>query len=224
VTAGLRSHRRGAFITLEGVEGVGKSTNLAFVAERLRAAGKTVIMTREPGGVPVAERIREVLLADSPKAMPPLTELLLMFAARAAHLRELVWPALDQGQWVVCDRFTDASYAYQGGGRGLDDAVIASIETAVQGTFRPDLTLLLDASWQGTRLRRDRRGAADRFELEGREFFDRVRAAYLARARAEPGRIRLIDAGGELPLVQQAIGRAVTSFLESLETDTPSDG
>ncbi|GIK34071.1 MAG: hypothetical protein AMXMBFR45_19730 [Gammaproteobacteria bacterium] len=223
MTAASEHPGRGAFITLEGVEGSGKSTNLAFVAERLRAAGKTVVMTREPGGVPVAERIREVLLAGDPGSMPPLTELLLMFAARAAHLRELVWPALEQGQWVVCDRFTDASYAYQGGGRGLPVTLIASLEASVQGAFRPDLTLLLDASWQGTRTRRDQRGTADRFELEGRDFFDRVRACYLDRARGEPGRFRVIDAGCELPEVQEALSRALDVFLESFQKSIASD-
>lgn len=222
MTAAAAQSGRGAFITLEGVEGAGKSTNLAFVAERLRAAGKSVIMTREPGGVPVAEKIREVLLAGREGSMPPLTELLLMFAARAAHLRELVWPALEQGQWVVCDRFTDASYAYQGGGRGLPESLIASLEQSVQGAFRPDLTLLLDATWQGTRARRDRRGAADRFELEGREFFDRVRTSYLDRARGEPGRIRVIDAGDELPAVQGALSRTLATFLDSFQKNATS--
>ena len=171
----------------------------------------------------MAEKIREVLLAGNPGSMPPLTELLLMFAARAAHLRELVWPALEQGRWVVCDRFTDASYAYQGGGRGLPGTLIASLEASVQGAFRPDLTLLLDASWQGTRTRRDQRGAADRFELEGRDFFDRVRASYLDRARGEPGRFRVIDAGCELPEVQEALSRALDVFLESFQKSIASD-
>lgn len=205
---------RGAFITLEGVEGVGKSTNMAFVGDLLHAAGKRVILTREPGGVPVAEQIRGVLLTTSGAPVPPLTELLLMFAARAAHLGDLVWPALERGDWVVCDRFTDASYAYQGGGRRLPEAVIAGLETAVQGNFRPDLTLLLDASWAGTRARRARRGASDRFELEGQEFFERVRAVYLERARRDPARIRVIDAERDLADVQASIAAAVADFID----------
>ncbi|MCC7330289.1 MAG: dTMP kinase [Gammaproteobacteria bacterium] len=204
--------KRGAFITLEGVEGVGKSTNLAFVGDWLRQAGKPVLLTREPGGVAVAERIREILLASDATPMPPLTELLLMFAARSAHLAGRVWPALEHGEWVVCDRFTDASYAYQGGGRLLPEQVIATLEATVQGDFRPDLTLLLDASWQGTRARRDSRGTADRFELEGQAFFDRVRRTYLERAQREPGRIRIIDAEADLAGVQAAIARELAAF------------
>ncbi len=204
---------RGAFISLEGVEGVGKSTNLAFVGARLRQAGKTVIMTREPGGVPVAERVREVLLASNAAPMPALAELLLMFAARAAHLSELILPALEQGTWVVCDRFTDASYAYQGSGRGLGEPVVASLEAVVQGGFRPDLTLLLDAGWAATRRRRDQRGVVDRFELEGKAFFDRVRAGYLERARRYPERIHLIDAEQDLSQVQAEINQRITDFL-----------
>ena len=127
---------RGRFITLEGIEGVGKSTNLTFVADYLRQAGKPVVVTREPGGVPIAERIRDVLLAANGQPVPPVTELLLMFAARSAHLAQLIRPQLDQGQWVVCDRFTDASYAYQGAGRGLPEAAIRDLEVLVQGSFR----------------------------------------------------------------------------------------
>ena len=204
---------RGRFVTLEGPEGVGKSTNLAFVAQWLRAAGVDVVTTREPGGVPLAERIRQVLLAVDGTPMPPVSELLLMFAARAAHLAELVWPALERGQWVVCDRFTDATYAYQGGGRRLGTSTIAALETAVQGDFRPDLTLLLDASWTGTRERRRQRGAVDRFELEGRDFYDRVRATYLARAAAEPGRMRVVDAEQPLGEVQARLAAELAGLL-----------
>ncbi len=204
---------RGRFITLEGIEGVGKSTNLAFVANYLRRAGKTVIMTREPGGVPVAERIRDVLLTTDREPVPPLSELLLMFAARAAHLAQLIRPELDRGHWVVCDRFTDASYAYQGGGRGLPAHAIAELEALVQGALRPDLTLLLDADWNSTLERRDHRGAHDRFEREGPEFFGRVRNAYLERARNDPRRIRVIDASRAVEAVQADIGAALADFL-----------
>lgn len=193
---------RGRFITLEGIEGVGKSTNLAFVADYLRHTGKHVVVTREPGGVPVAERIRELILAPSDSSVPPMTELLLMFAARAAHLSELILPELRQGHWVVCDRFTDASYAYQGAGRGLGDEAIKSLEYLVQRGFQPDLTLLLDADWETTRRRCDRRGVRDRFEQEDREFFERVRAAYLGRARLEPRRFCVVDASRDVAQVQ----------------------
>jgi dTMP kinase len=212
VTAAAR-HVRGRFITLEGVEGVGKSTNLAFVAGYLRNAGKSVVVTREPGGVPIAECIRDVLLATDGEPLPAITELLLMFAARAAHLAELIRPELDRGHWVVCDRFTDASYAYQGSGRGLPSSIIEQLEALVQGHLRPDLTLLLDADWDVTRGRRDSRGVRDRFELEDRAFFERVRAGYLARARLDPGRIKLIDANRPLAGVQSEIVAALAGLL-----------
>jgi len=207
--------RRGAFITLEGVEGVGKSTNLAFIGEWLRKAGKRLVLTREPGGVPLAEQIRGLLLQDTGRPMPAMSELLLVFAARAAHLDELILPALERGEWVVSDRFTDASHAYQGGGRGLPRDCIAGLEGMVQGSFRPDLTLLLDAGWEATRARRDQRGTTDRFEAEGRAFFERVRAGYLERAHDEPGRIRLIDAERPLPEVRAQIERELSSFCKA---------
>lgn len=206
----------GKFITLEGIEGVGKSTNLAFVAEQLRDAGKTVIVTREPGGTPLAERLRDALLA-SEHAVPPTAELLLMFAARSSHLQDLVAPALARGDWVVCDRFTDATYAYQGGGRGLDMAFIATLEQAVQGDLRPDLTLLLDATPAATAGRRSRRGSDDRFELEQADFFQRVRQVYLDRARAEPDRIKVVDAARTLPEVQARLSDTLSDFYKTLE-------
>ena len=208
---------RGRFITLEGVEGVGKSTHLVFVADCLRRAGKSVVMTREPGGVPIAERIREVLLATDGQPMPPVSELLLMFAARAVHLEQLILPELDRGQWVVCDRFTDASYAYQGAGRGLPEAVIKDLEALVQGRFRPDLTLLLDADWSTTRGRRDSRGVRDRFELEDAAFCERVRAAYLARARHDPVRMRIIDASRTVDRIQSDLAAVVADFVSISE-------
>jgi dTMP kinase len=194
--------RQGRFVTLEGIEGVGKTTNLAFVADFLRGTGKEVVSTREPGGVPVAERIRKLLLSAEEPPPGAMSELLLMFAARAAHLEELIYPALARGAWVVCDRFTDASYAYQSGGRGLPASVVRTLETLVQGAFQPDLTILLDSDWHRTRARRAQRGASDRFEAEDAAFFERVRASYLDRARAEPDRIRVVDAAAPLHDVQ----------------------
>ena len=196
---------RGRFITLEGIEGVGKSTNLDFIAAHLRASGVEVVVTREPGGVPLAERIRELLLAPGSHAPTAMAELLLMFAARSCHLEQLVWPALEAGQWVVCDRFTDASYAYQGAGRGCGDEAVHMLEKLVQRSFRPDLTLLLDADWEVSRTRRAQRGHTDRFEQETRQFFDRVRAAYLQRAAQDPERMVVVPAAGTLDEVRVAI-------------------
>jgi dTMP kinase len=202
----------GRFITIEGVEGVGKSTNLGFVAATLQAAGHNVRLTREPGGTPLGERVRQLLLhGDAP--VDPLAELLLMFAARAAHLREVIEPALAAGDWVVCDRFTDATYAYQGGGRGLPEGAIATLETLVQGSRRPDLTLLLDAPPEVTDPRLRARAPADRFEQEAAAFFARVRATYLALAAREPGRVRLIRTDRPLPEVQADIARALAPLV-----------
>jgi dTMP kinase len=183
----------------------------------VRKSGYEVTVTREPGGVPVAERIRDVLLDTRSGSITPLAELLMMFAARAAHLEQLVRPALDSGRWVICDRFTDASYAYQGGGRGLPEAAIAQLETLVQGAFRPDLTILLDADWRETRERRAVRGIGDRFEAEDRIFFERVRAVYLDRASREPGRIRVVQAGAPLTKVQAELRGILTSFMRSAD-------
>lgn len=202
----------GRFITLEGIEGVGKSTNLEFVAGWLRDHGKPVLVTREPGGTPLAERLRSALL-ESEGQVPPIAELLLMFAARSSHLRDLVEPALARGDWVLCDRFTDATYAYQGGGRNLDMTLIATLEAAVQGSRRPDLTLLLDAAPEDTAARRSRRGTADRFESEQAEFFRRVRQTYLQRAGAEPERIRVIDAARPLAEVQEQLVQCLAEFM-----------
>jgi len=208
---------RGRFVTLEGIEGVGKSTNLAAVAEWLRDSGYEVLVTREPGGTPLAERIRGLLLDSERGSVPENAELLLMFAARSSHLEALIRPALERGSWVLCDRFTDATYAYQGGGRGLDPNWIAALEQQVQGALRPDLTLLLDADPDLTRTRREARGVSDRFEAEDMAFFQRVRDCYLARAAAEPDRFRLIDAGQPLDSVRKRLRDAVTEFLRTLE-------
>ncbi len=193
---------KGRFITLEGSEGVGKSTNLDFVHQRLLAAGKRVIVTREPGGTDVSEKIRALLLDPANKTMVSDCELLLMFAARAQHLQEVILPAIERGEWVLCDRFTDATYAYQGGGRGIDVHRIASLETWVQGEVRPDLTLLLDIPVEIGLARAGERGALDRFEQEQLSFFERVRQSYLEQAAAAPQRYRVIDASQSLEAVQ----------------------
>lgn len=185
--------QRGVFITLEGGEGAGKSTQIAAVEQWVRDTGHALIVTREPGGTELGERIRQVLL-DARGTMTSETETLLMFAARAEHVARVIRPALEQGKWVVCDRFTDATYAYQGGGRGLASARIALLEDWVQGELRPDLTLVLDVPVDVGMGRVGQRGALDRFEQESHQFFDRVRKAYHAAAAREPNRVRLIDA------------------------------
>lgn len=196
---------KGMFITVEGIEGVGKSTNMEFIHRQLQAAGRDVLVTREPGGTPLAEAIRALLLDPDYTGMDTLCELQLVFAARAEHLAKVIRPALDAGQWVLCDRFTDATYAYQGGGRGVDTAIIARLEDLVQGGFRPDLTLLLDVPVATGLARASQRGALDRFEQEQAAFFERVRQAYLELARHHPGRYRVIDASQPLEAVQQLI-------------------
>lgn len=204
---------RGKFITLEGIEGVGKSTNLQFVADLLAAKGHEVEVTREPGGTPLAEQVRDVVIQRTGETVPAAAELLLMFAARAIHLQNRIIPALESGSWVLCDRFTDATYAYQGGGRGADKAWIGELEVRVQGSLRPDLTLLLDASPEVGLSRANRRSVADRFESERLAFFERVRAAYLERAQAEPARIRVIDADAPLDAVQAEIEKIVNNSI-----------
>ncbi len=202
----------GYFITVEGGEGVGKSSNLGFIEAWLREAGKQVVMTREPGGTVLGEHIRELLLDGSQNSMSVDAELLLMFAARAQHLEQVIKPALAKGKWVVCDRFTDATYAYQGGGRGVDFQRIAQLEQWVQSNLRPDLTLLLDMPVQQGLQRAGQRSTPDRFEREQQHFFERVRETYLIRARQEPARFRVIDAAPALEQVQQQIA-AVLSVL-----------
>ncbi|EKT4524333.1 dTMP kinase [Pseudomonas putida] len=204
----------GLFITLEGPEGAGKSTNREYLAERLREQGLDVVLTREPGGTPLAERIRELLLAPSVEAMAADTELLLVFAARAQHLAEVIRPALARGAVVLCDRFTDATYAYQGGGRGLSQERIATLETFVQGALRPDLTLVFDLPVEVGLARAAARGRLDRFEQEGQAFFEAVRQAYLQRAGREPQRYRLLDAAQPLEAVQRAIDALLPGILE----------
>jgi dTMP kinase len=205
---------RGLFITVEGVEGVGKSTNLHFIEERLRAAGREVITTREPGGTDLGEQVRALLLDRANTGMSADTELLLMFAARAEHLAQVIRPALAAGQWVLCDRFTDATYAYQGGGRGIDPTRIRLLEDWVQGALRPDATFLLDAPVALGMERAGKRGALDRFEQEDLAFFERIRGAYLAMAGRDPERYRVIDASQALDAVQARIAAEIDVLLE----------
>lgn len=207
--------KRGRFITLEGGEGVGKSTNMAFVEAWLTAQGIEVVRTREPGGTPRAEAIRELLLDPAPQE--PLSvdaELLLVFAARAQHLAEKILPALARGAWVVCDRFTDATFAYQGGGRGINPARIAQLEQFVQQGLAPDLTLLLDMPPEAAKERlegrlRELNTQRDRFEQEQADFFMAVRRAYLDRAAASPERFAVIDAAQPLEVVQAALSHVL---------------
>lgn len=193
---------RGRFITLEGLEGMGKSTHVDFVASRLRSKGLEVVVTREPGGTPGADEIRDMLLKVRDERFEPTAELLLMFAARALHVENVIRPALAAGRWVVCDRFTDASYAYQGGGRGVSTGRIATLERMVLKGLKPDLTLLLDAEVETGMARVRSRGGLDRFEQEQTAFFQRVRRVYLRRARREPKRIKRVDAAQDIPAVQ----------------------
>ncbi len=194
--------QRGLFITMEGIEGVGKSTNLEFVRQYLCEHGEQVVITREPGGTEMGEKIRGLLLDHRNQKMADDTELLLMFAARAQHIAEVIEPALAAGKWVLCDRFTDATYAYQGGGRGIDIERIAQLEQWVQGALRPNITLLLDAPVAvGLARAAKRKQEPDRFEREKQDFFERIRAAYLALAAQHPNRYRVIDAGQTLDRV-----------------------
>jgi dTMP kinase len=197
---------RGLFITLEGIEGAGKSTVARALAEWLGSRGQQVLATREPGGTPLAERLRQIVLEKGSEAVPPVAETLVMFAARAVHLANRIGPALASGTWVVCDRFTDATRAYQGAGRGVDGALIEQLARAVQGPLTPDCTLLLDLPVRaGLARARARSGAdSDRFEAETVAFFERVRAGYLAVARAEPARVHVIDASRPEPEVRAA--------------------
>ena len=202
------------FITLEGGEGVGKSSNIAFVVEQLASAGIDYIQTREPGGTELAEAIRELLLAPRDEPMTELTELLLVFAARAQHLQHKILPALAAGTWVVCDRFTDATLAYQGAGRGLSVDVIKQLRQLVQAELQPDITLLLDAPVEVGMGRARHRGELDRFEREKQDFFHRVRQGYLDQAIAEPQRYRVIDASQPLSAVQQDIHAVLQAMLQ----------
>lgn len=209
---------RGRFITVEGIEGVGKSSNLAWMAERLRAAGCELVTTREPGGTPLAERLREVVL-HAREPVPEVAEMLLMFAARSVHLAGLVEPALARGAWVLCDRFTDATRAYQGGGRGQPMDRIETLAGWVHGHLQPDLTVLLDAPVEVALARTAGRGSEDRFERERGEFFERVRACYLTLADREPQRFRVVDASRALTEVREQLAEILDQFLRSESGD-----
>lgn len=204
---------RGRFITVEGIEGAGKSTQMAAIREYLSAQGVRVVVTREPGGTRLGEAVRALLLDPGNRGMSSDTELLLVFAARAEHLHKVIVPALEAGDWVLSDRFTDATFAYQGGGRGVDGARIAALEQWVQGELRPDLTLLLDLPVATGMARISARGRPDRFEREDPAFFERIRACYLQRADAEPGRFRRIDASAPVEAVSAQVLDAVGALL-----------
>jgi dTMP kinase len=206
----------GLFLTLEGIEGAGKSTIAELIGSSLTRAGIAVRLTREPGGTPLAERVRRIVLERGTESVSPMTETLLMFAARALHVDNVIRPALARGEWVVCDRFTDATRAYQGGGRGVDLGLIDALAAAVHGDLEPDCTLLLDlpveAGLARARSRQGTTATADRFEAENVAFFERVRAAYRALAAREPGRIRVIDATVPLPEVERTVTRILAEL------------
>lgn len=198
----------GKFISIEGIEGAGKSTQLQFIAEYLRSRGKQVVVTREPGGTPLGEEIREVLLKPTDRSMAEETELLLMFAARAEHIKQVIQPALERGDWVLSDRFVDATFAYQGGGRGINEQRIGELADWTLQGCHTDVTFLFDlpVALGQTRVEQ-RQQQKDRFEQEKQVFFERVRNCYLARAKAEPQRIKLIDASQSIEAIQQQLSR-----------------
>lgn len=205
--------KKGKFITVEGTEGVGKSTNIALIKSLLEEAGVDLVVTREPGGTPLAEQLREILLANRDEPFDPLAELLVVFAARAQHLNQVIKPALASGKWVLSDRFTDATFAYQGMGRGLPIDTILELEKMVQKELHPDTTFLLDIDVKIGLQRASERGELDRFENEAIEFFERVRAGYQARVNEAPNRFVVIDAGQRLDDVQVDIKSAVLDML-----------
>ena len=204
---------RGLFITVEGGEGVGKSTNIEYLEQHLKSQGVDLILSREPGGTPLAENIRQLLLQVGDEPVSEITELLLMFAARAQHIQQVIEPALAAGQWVLCDRFTDATYAYQSGGRGMAAATVQQLERLVQGELRPDYTLLLDAPVEVGMQRARGRGELDRFEREQLDFFHRVRDTYLKLAEESSGRYRIIDASLPLDQVQTQLDKVCSELL-----------
>jgi len=206
--------KKGCFITVEGTEGVGKSTNIDYLCQLLRERGVELVLTREPGGTPLAEELRELLLSPRDERVSEDTELLLMFAARAQHIENVIKPALERGAWVISDRFTDATFAYQGGGRGVDKGKIATLERIVQHGLHPDMTLLLDLDVAVGLKRASQRSAPDRFEQEKLDFFEKVRGEYLSRAKAEPKRFSVIDASKSIPEVQSQILAAVNQFMD----------
>ncbi|TQV77432.1 dTMP kinase [Aliikangiella marina] len=206
------SKQRGKFISLEGSEGVGKTTSLNFVREYIESQGHRVVVTREPGGTPLAEDLRNILLSNRQEQVDPDAELLMMFAARSQHVNTLIKPALDNGDWVLCDRFTDATFAYQGGGRGISVDRIAEIEQWTLAGFEPDMTILLDMSVEEGMARTRKRGKPDRFETEKLDFYEKIRAAYLQRARKYSDRIKVIDAAPDIATVQASLRLALREF------------
>jgi dTMP kinase len=206
------SMKRGKFITLEGIDGAGKSTQLEKIAAFLRSRGLNAMVTREPGGTPLGEQLRTLLL-DKTTVMYPETEALLMFAARREHLGKVIMPALEQGKWIISDRFTDASFAYQGGGRGLDNEKLVFLEQWIHGDIQPDLTLYFDVSVELGQQRINQLNVVDRFEQERKDFFQRVRTAYLERAEKFPDRIQCIDASQSLPDVQVVVEEMLENLL-----------
>jgi dTMP kinase len=209
----------GKFITLEGIEGVGKSSNLEYIRSLLIENGKECVVTREPGGTPLGEALRSLLLEHSDDEMSDDAELLMMFAARAEHLKKVILPALQADKYVLCDRFTEATYAYQGGGRGLDTAKISELETWAQGDLRPDLTIVLDAPVSVGRARATNRSTPDRIEKEKNDFFERVRASYQEMANHYPHRICLVDASQRLSDVQKQIKQQLHEYDILLEKE-----
>jgi dTMP kinase len=208
---------RGLFITVEGGEGVGKSTNIAFLEQQLRDRGIDLLVTREPGGSKLGESLRQLLIGVSDESVDPMAELLMMFAARAQHINMRIEPALAAGRWVLCDRFTDATYAYQCGGRGIARSVVGTLEELVQEKLRPDCTLLLDAPVSTGMARARERGELDRFEQEELAFFERVRATYLDLAKSSNGRYRIIDASASLEAVQQELLKICNDLLTAYQ-------
>jgi dTMP kinase len=208
--------QRGIFVSIEGGEGVGKSTNTRCLEVWLQDRGISYQLTREPGGTPLAEAIRNLLLEHHQETVTATAELLLIFAARAQHIQQVIEPALARGDWVLCDRFTDATYAYQGGGRNMPEMAISQLESLVQGELRPDLTLLLDAPVAVGMARARQRGELDRFEREELAFFERVRNCYLARAAAAPDRFHVIDSNRPLAEIERDLLAIMTAWVEEL--------
>jgi dTMP kinase len=206
--------QRGKFITIEGIEGVGKSTNMDFLARLVENRGHRVMTTREPGGTPIAENIRQILKEHGDEPLPDVAELLLMFAARSINVNNAIRPALQSGTWVIADRFTDSTRAYQGGGRGFPRESIEWLAKFVHGDLQPDLTILLDAPVATAMARAGRRGDLDRFEVEQADFFERVRAAYLRLAASEPGRFAVVDCSRDIASVQAVIAEIAAELLD----------
>ena len=213
----MKQRGRGKFITIEGQDGAGKSTNVTVIEAFLKHQGIDFIKSREPGGTPFGETLREVLLNSSDDSIGDTAELLLVFAARAQHIQKVIEPALADGQWVLCDRFTDATYAYQGFGRGLDVSLVEQLEASVQGELRPDLTILLDLPVAVGESRAGQRSAPDRFEQQQKSFKQRVRDGYLQLAEKQSGRIKVIDASQDIASVAKSIKTALIQFVEDIE-------